>query len=304
VFEADVGYKLIVIDLEQVEARDVGFICGCLFGEWGFLDNCESGDLHTNNAKLIWPGFGWTGNLNLDKKIAEQDFYRGMYSYRDMAKRGGHLSNYFGSAWTAARALKVPLSVMEEFQARYIRGRFGHKTLPDIEPAFPAIPKWWQWVATQLQSKRQLTTLFGRQRFFFGRPDDPATLREAIAFVPQGTTADRTNLGLLRIWQREPTVQLLGNGFDSVIAQAPDDDKFDDVVGRMLEHIKVTLVAPNGRKYIVPGEAKVGWNWGYGPPNNMGNPEGLMKWRPGGEERKRKLGLAKAVEHLLEKQIG
>ena len=55
IFVADPGMEMCVIDLEQVEARDVGYFCGCLFDDWDFLNACESGDLHTNNAKRIWP---------------------------------------------------------------------------------------------------------------------------------------------------------------------------------------------------------------------------------------------------------
>ena len=38
VFISDPGFKLCSIDLEQVEARDVGFLCGSLFGDWSLLD--------------------------------------------------------------------------------------------------------------------------------------------------------------------------------------------------------------------------------------------------------------------------
>ena len=274
VFVADRGYKLAVIDLEQVEARDVGFFCGCLFGDWAFLDACESGDLHTTNAKRIWPELGWPGTPKGDRLVADQLFYRD-FTYRDMAKRGSHLSNYSGTAWTASRALKVPLKLMEDFQSRYCRGP---------EAAYPAIPQYWQWIATELQTKGQLVTPFGRRRHFFGRPGDPTTIREAIAFVPQSTTADRMNLGLWRVWKHQPRCQLLAQTYDSITFQAPDDRQFDQEVARALELIRVELVAPNGRSYVVPGEAKVGWNWGYASP---GNPDGLAKWRPGGDLRTR-----------------
>ena len=288
VFVADPGYKICVIDLEQVEARDVGFICGCLFNDWTFLDACESGDLHTNNVKRVWRELPWTNDPKRDRALADQQFYR-EFSYRDMAKRGSHLSNYSGTAWTAARSLKVPLAVMEDFQARYCRGRFADPNgRPDITPACPCIPRYWQWIATQLQSQRLITTPFGRRRHFFGRPDDATTLREAIAFVPQSTTADRMNLGLWRTWKREPQAQLLAQTYDSITFQARDDNRFDDLVGRVLEHIRVELVSPSGRNYLVPGEAKVGWNWGYRsqlPDGKIVNPYGLAKWKPGAETR-------------------
>lgn len=283
VFVADQGYKLVNIDLEQVEARDVGYICGVLFDDWTFLNSCESGDLHTSNARLIWPNLGWTEDIKQDRGIAERPFYR-EFSYRDMAKRGSHLSNYVGTAYTAARHLKVPQSIMEEFQARYCRGRPAGKGLDAISPAFPAIPRYWQWVAGELQTTHQLTNLFGRRRHFFGRPNDDATLREAVAFLPQSTTADRMNLGLWRVWKHMPEAKLLAQTYDSITFQVLDNGQLDDLVAEALERIRVELVAPNGRSYIVPGEASIGWNWGKLSPSN---PDGLMKWKPGSDSRSR-----------------
>lgn len=270
VFVADPGYKLCVVDLEQVEARDVGFFCGCLFDKWGFLDACEGAstgtakgqaDLHTANARLIWPEKGWTGDITKDKEIASGIFYRD-FSFRDMAKRGGHLSNYYGTAWTAARSLKVPLGIMEDFQARYIRGGRDPQGR-EIVPAYPEIAQWWTWTGEQLQTTHSLTTPFGRKRHFFGRPNDDTTLREAIAYMPQSTTADRMNLGLWRVWKHEPRAELLAQTYDSITFQYREDEDIDEIVGHVLELLAVELFSPNGRRYVVPGEAKVGWNWGY-----------------------------------------
>lgn len=272
VFVADPGQKIAVIDLEQVEMRDEGFFIGCLFDDWSFLDACESGDPHTINSRLVWPNLRWNGDLQHDRKIAEQRFYR-EYSYRDMAKRGGHLTDYMGTAWTMSRALKIPMQVAEDFQARFCRG----DTKRGIEPAYSGIPKYWQWVAQELQLNHQLVTPFGRRRHFFGRPGDDTTLREAIAFLPQSTTADRMNLGLWRVWNKMPHVQLLAQTYDSITFQYADQghEYESRVIQDALELIRVELQHPSGRKYIVPGEAKVGWNWGYYSDKN---PEGLAKW--------------------------
>lgn len=276
VFIADPHHKLVNIDLEQVEARDVGFICGCLFDDWTFLNSCESGDLHTNNARLIWPELPWTDDPKSNRQIADRQFYR-EFSYRDMAKRGSHLSNYYGTAYTASRHLKVPQPIMEEFQARYCRGRPANpkRGIRAITPAYPCIPRYWQWVSTELQSTHQLTNLFGRRRHFFGRPKEDTTLREAIAFLPQSTTADRMNLGLWRVWKHLPDVQLLAQTYDSITFQVPDNSHLDDTIIEALEHIRIEITAPNGRSYIVPGEAQVGSNWGK---QNEANPNGLTKW--------------------------
>lgn len=313
VFVADPGYKLGVIDLEQVEARDVGWFCGVLFGDWSFLNAAEGGDLHTANSRLIWPELPWTGELARDRKIADREFYR-EFSYRDMSKRGGHLSNYMGTSWTMSRSLKIPLNVAEEFQARFCKGNDPQlrSVRTPIQPAYPCIPRYWAWVAQELQLTNKLTTPFGRERHFFGRPNDAATLREAIAFLPQSTTADRMNLGLWRVWKYMPQVQLLGQGYDSIIFQFPETENEDTLISEALQRIRVELSDPaSGRKYIVPGEAKVGWNWGAATtPEDVArirsekpgaklprlNPDGLVKWkRRAPDRRRRQIGLKRVM---------
>jgi hypothetical protein len=284
IFISDPRKKICVIDLEQVEARDVGFFCGCLFDDWTLLDACESGDLHTANARLIWPELGWSSDRSAWRAVADQQFYR-EFTYRDMAKRGSHLTNYSGTAWTASRSLKVPLPIMEDFQARYCRGG------PGITPAYPCIPRYWAWIATELQLHSRLVTPFGRERIFFGRPTDPTTIREAIAFFPQSTTADRMNLGLWRVWKQFGLrVDLLAQTYDSITFQFAESDNPDELIPAILKTIEVELCSPSGRKYIVPGEAKIGWNWGNFDPER--NPLGLVKFKPGkSDNRKRGEGL-------------
>lgn len=292
VFVADTGWKICVIDLEQVEARDVGFICGCLFGDWSYLNACESGDLHTNNCKLIWPELPWPGDARGARAMADANFYR-EFSHRDMSKRGGHLTNYYGTAWTMARHLKIPVELADNFQARYCKGGRG------ITPAYPVIPRYWAWVAEQLQTTGRLVTPFGRERHFFGRPGDDATLREAIAFLPQSTTADRMNLGLWRVWKYMPQVQLLGQTYDSITFQFRESADEAAIVREALERVKVQLRSNSGRSYIVPGEAKIGWNWAarhddskpFGKGNRY-NPDGLIKWKPNSKDTRTRSSLS------------
>ena len=277
VFQSDPGFRIGYVDLEQVEARDVGFICGCLFDDWSLLDATESGDFHTNNARKVWPELKWTGDPKRDRALADTIYYRN-FSYRDVAKRGGHGSNYMGTAHTLAKRLKIPQYLVEEFQARYCRG--GLVNGVSVTPAFGCIPRWWAWTITELQTKGTLQTLFGFRRTFLGRPNDPATHREAIAFQPQGTTAQRMNLGMWRVWKKEPRAGLLAQGFDSIVFQFRDEGPKveDEIMSHVLDLIKVELRSPSGRRYVVPGDAKVGWNWGVETP---ANPDGLRKWKLG-----------------------
>jgi DNA polymerase I-like protein with 3'-5' exonuclease and polymerase domains len=300
VFISDPGWKLCSIDLEQVEARDVGFLCGSLFADWSLLNSCESGDFHTNNCKLIWPDQPWPSDPLGCRQLAERfPVYRD-WTMRDLAKRGGHLSNYSGTAWTMSRVLKLPMKVCVEFQARYCRGSANS----NIRPAYPALRQYWTWIADRLQTEGHITTPFGRKRHFFGDQRSDATLREAIAFVPQSMTADRTNLWLWKMWATlKDRIQLLAQTHDSITFQFreddPDPDEIIDAVINLLNEIK--LVDPKSQRvYVAPGAAKVGWNWAPYVHNSgearVGNPAGLIKWRRGTQDkRSRPSGLDRLI---------
>lgn len=246
-FVADPGYILVGIDLEQAESREVGWLCGTILGDWTYLDACYSGDLHVTTAKLIWRDLGWTGDPKRDRALADVKFYR-EFSYRDLAKRGGHGSNYMGTPWTMARHLKVVLRLMEDFQRAYFT-------------AYPAIPKWHRWVATQIQTTHQLTTPWEVTRTFFGRPSDDTTLREAIAFSPQSSTAMRMNLGMWRVWNEMGSdVQLLAQVHDAIYFQVPITSDIPAICSRALSLIDIRH-SHGGRELVVPGECKVGFNW-------------------------------------------
>lgn len=281
IFISDPGMKLIGIDLEQAESREVGWLCGTLFDDWSYLDACYSGDLHTLTCRLIWPNKAWTGDPKADRALAEEIFYRN-YSYRDMSKRGGHGSNYYGTPPTMARHLKVPTYMMENFQKKYFE-------------AFPGIQKWHRWVSQSIQQNTKLTTAFGRERHFFGRLNDDATLREAIAFAPQSATGDRMNLALYRIWKqmRGHGVELLAQVHDAVYFQYPEA-KLDEqeVVDEALKLINIEITHKD-RKLIVPGEAKSGWNWGNF--HETLNPDGLKKIKGKDERQRRGTGLERIL---------
>lgn len=290
-FESDRGKKLCYLDLEQAESRVVGLLVWMVTGDPSYLNACESGDLHTTSAKLIWDNLAWTGDIKADKKIAEQIFYR-QYTYRDMSKRGGHGTNYYGKPPTMARHLKVETAFMESFQHRY----FG---------AFPGIPKWHLWVKQQLDLHQVLVTPLGRTRTFFGRHDDDTTLREAIAFVPQSVVGDLLNYILYDFFLNLRPMELLAQVHDAIVFQYPEPAEVD-IVPRALEMARVpitveSIVKPGTYRTItIPTECKVGWNWADDPirtslGKKLPNPDGLTKWTGKLDERKRLEGLARIV---------
>lgn len=285
IFIADPGFMILYLDGEQAESRACGLIHGDLFDDWKYLDACEAGDLHTTVAMLVWPELGWTSDQKRNREIADQQFYR-WFSYRDMAKRGGHLSNYKGSAWMMARTLKLEIAVTEAFRKSYIE-------------AFPAFPRWWQSCAERLMATQSLVTFLGRERTFFGRPNDDSTLREFVAYEPQSAVGDLINRGGYAVWKKyclqpDSPLQILGQIHDAFIFQIKETHL--NLIPEISRTFEVPVTALRGRKMIIPAEAKLGWNWAsFASSEDVSakrakvvNPDGLRKWKgPGTETRRR-----------------
>jgi DNA polymerase-1 len=293
VFISDKGMKFGNLDLEQADARNVGALCWNYFIDshgadfaGKYLDACESGDLHTTTCTLAWTDLPWTKDPKANRAIADQIAYR-QDSYRQLAKKLGHGTNYYGTPRTMAKHTKTEVSLIKDFQERYFSG-------------FPCIPAWHQRVKDLLRRENAITTLFGRRRFFYGRPSEDSTVREAIAYAPQSMTADEINHGLLKLY-RTNTVQLLVQVHDSLLFQYPEDQE-DKIIPLALECLKVPLTLKHGREFVVPVDAKVGWNWGdaiVDKNNNIkDNEDGLMKWK-GTDKRKRQRNPSLSLAQLL-----
>lgn len=269
IFISDPGMKMAYFDGEQGESRVVGGIEYRLFGDGRYLNACESGDLHTTVAKLVWPKLAWTGNLQADQELAEQPYYR-HYSRRFMCKKIGHGTNYKGQPRTLADQAKVDLELVEEFQPAYFK-------------AFPAHLRWHAWVEQQVKSSGTIVNLTGRKRQFWGRRDDPAVLREAIAYDPQGSLADIVNNGMLQVWSAR-RCQLLMQVHDAIVVQYPEERE-DEIIPIIQQQLRYP-VPINDRQLIIPYGCKTGWN--FGEYNEHSNPEGLRKWKGNDKRRRQK----------------
>jgi DNA polymerase I len=259
IFIADPGMKFAQLDAEQGESRVVGAIEWNLFGDETYLNACESGDLHTAVCRMAWPDKPWTGDLQRDRDIADQPFYR-QHSYRHMAKVLGHGTNYNGTPKTMAEHTKLDQKVIAQFQAAYFQGFSSHRA-------------WHSYKANELQRTGFLTSLFGRRRHFFGRLNEPSTIREAIAYDPQSTLGDLLNTGMLNVW-RANKVQLLLQIHDAILVQFPEEIEAD-VVPWLRSTIEVPVKLEHDRVLTIPFEVKTGWNW-HDWSNT--NPDGLKKY--------------------------
>src|SRR5216684_8025729 len=267
VFISDWGWKFAKFDAKAGESYCVGAIEGNLFNDWRYLDAVESGDVHTAVARICWPQLEWTGNLKRDKTIAERPFYR-HHSYRFMCKKLGHGSNYGGQPTTLAMQTNLPEPVVIGFQPKY----FG---------AFPAHLRWHASVDGQLRTVGNLITLTGRKRWFFGRRNDPSTLREAIAYDPQGSLADIVNRAMLRIW-RKRTAILMMQDHDALTFMYPEEIE-SEIIPAIQADLVEEIPLKNGRTLAIPYDCKTGWNKGDYSEKNL---DGLKDFH-GHDERQR-----------------
>lgn len=314
-FCSDDGHWFISTDLEQAESRLVAGLVWAATGDRAYWDACLSGDLHTTVCRMAWPEMGWTGDKAHDRAIADRP-YPGLatagrgFSYRDVAKRIGHGSNYRGSAYGIAMAVGIPVNIVEDFQRRYFL-------------AFPAIPRWHQHIITEIQTKQYLDTPIGRRRYFFGRATDDATIREAIAYIPQSTIGELLNLAMYRTWLRtllpkthpkHLPIQLLLQNHDAFAFQVHESQDLPTILDQVKQEMEIPIPLVHEGQWdsiIIPGEFITGWNWAYADDMDApreewkfadGNPDGLRKWR-GREPRTRRQRQRATFGHWLDRPI-
>jgi DNA polymerase I-like protein with 3'-5' exonuclease and polymerase domains len=285
------GYAILNLDLKTAESIAVGY----LSGGGAYLKACQSGDLHTAVTRMTWPDKPWTGELKKDKQIAEQPGYR-HFSWRDLAKREGHATNYYATPRGISHEVRIPLALVEEFQRGYLS-------------AFPEIAEWHLDTIARIQRDGILVTPLRRERRFWGRPDDPATHREAIAYVPQSLIGDVMNEGLIQVqsWllrECRDAKPFLGRGnkllrFDpntvDLRAQVHDAGVFlipiealDTLAPMIQKKLEFPVdFGPLG-SMVIPSDLMVGKRWCKAPKDKNGRyiesgymAAGLRDWTPG-----------------------
>lgn len=275
----DEGMTMFYADLKSAESYAVGY----LSGDEAYIKACSEGDIHTAVAKLIWPNAGWTGDIEEDKERAGKLLIYRDKSARFMCKKAGHGTNYLGKARTIAQQINTQEWIVKVFQAQYYGGelmvndlyRWGLKSMVEenevfgkvdkfikLKGAFPGIREWQDRVISEIETSGLLVTPFDRRRQFWGRPYDPATHREGVAFLPQSTVGDLLNWGLFNLNTLEnsgvPTY-ILAQGHDAVLGQVPTglEKEMEPIILNAL----MNPVEINGRTMLIPADIKWGRNW-------------------------------------------
>lgn len=283
------GYAILNLDLKTAESIAVGFIAACR----AYIDACLTGDVHTAAARMMFKDLPWTGNIAKDKDIAETVFYR-WFTHRDLTKKGGHATNYYGRPQTIAQVAfsgQVPIGIIEEFQRAYFA-------------AFPEIAAWHLEVIARIQRDGIIVTQLGRERRFWGRPDDSATHRAAIAYNPQSLVADTMNEGLIQVQEwllkecRDASVWLGRNGrllpfqpnHIDLRAQVHDAGVFlipieglDTLAPMVQDRLQYPVDFGELGVMIIPSDMSLGRRWNKFPKKEptIYTREGLKGWAPG-----------------------
>lgn len=280
IFTCPSPLKLAANDYGQIESRWVAARCFVQFGATAYWNAVHSGDLHTLAASMVWPELAWPQEFTIEylekygpfpkdmlkaaKKLASDPFYRGK-SRRDVSKTLGHGTSYCGKPPQMSKHSHIEVPLIEHYQQVFF-------------DAFPEIKQWHLWVAEQVMVHQELTTLMGRTRQFFGRPSDDATVREAVAFDPQSSTADYVNQALILLHGMQLDgfpITLRVQKHDELIFtfKETDEEWLIPEVCSVMEH-PINLVSPDGREktLIIPAEAETGWNLAR---KSEANPDGL-----------------------------
>lgn len=268
IFISDIGYKYCKLDGAQIQSRIVGGTEWNLFRDGTYLDVCESGDLHTTVAMMTWPELAWVEDMQANRKLAEQPFYR-HYDRRFMCKKLGHGSNFDGQAETLATQARIPILAVVEFQRQY-------------HAAFPAHRHMRNAFEDELRRRGTIISLDGRKRQFWGRRGDPTIVREALAYNAQACEAKIVNEGMLNVWRKRDAI-LMKQDHDAIVVQYPEEQE-DEIVPKILKQLEYPIELKHGRQLLIPYEAQVGWN--LGKFDEKKNPMGL-KLFTGGDKRKR-----------------
>lgn len=270
IFIADEGYELAEFDLNRGESWVYTFL-----SEDPELIRIHTGglDFHAETAAAIQTAFGGQ-NLSADeiRKLAKSGDQFG-YRIRYLGKKVNHASAYRMGPFRAAEVINeeaddtgitVVPTQMKKAQNLWRSKYFG-------------ITGWWADIDKQLNNTRTLETPFGRSRTFYGFMSDQLK-KEATAYVPQSTSVDYLNHGMLRVYDELVArgaydLELLHQNHDSILVQYPIEHR-DEVLPEIEARLKSTVLI-RGHEVSIPVEGICGQNWGDYHAER--NPDGLRE---------------------------
>ena len=202
------GYAFLEMDYSQIENRLVAHFAGAT----RMIEAFQNGeDLHCLTAGLI---FGKPPS-EISREKGSCPLGDGKHSERDWGKRGNHSLNYRLS-W---------MGFMQRFEVDARTSKFVcngyHKAWPEISNVF------WRDVEHDVNTKRCLTNMFGRKRFFHA-PINDRLMRQATAYPAQSVAPYLVNTRMFmpafESPDRYPRIHVANQVHDSAWFLVPLDD--------------------------------------------------------------------------------
>lgn len=253
-FIADEGMELCELDLNRGES----WIYSHLANEPLMMEIHRNGeDFHAITACAISEVFGDPVDYRLWDRFKEKDPDRA-YMLRYVGKRTNHASAYRMGPY---RMAEIVNSEADETGITLSKSQAAECQEAWLN-LYPYIERWWEDIEDQLnKNARTLTTPYGRRRQFHERWGS-LLFKEATAHVPQSTSVDYLNGGMLRVYNelgRSGEVDLLHQNHDSILIQY-EQGRRDELLPQVMELLKSTVVV-NGHEISIPVEAQYGQNW-------------------------------------------
>ena len=254
-FTADDGYELCEFDLNRGES----WIYSHLAEDYEMMRIHQEGrDFHAETACALSQLFG--ERIEIDKwDEYEEANPEKAYKIRYLGKRSNHAFAYRMGPYRAAEVVNseaddtgITITVAEAKKMRQLWLR-----------KYPMIPNWWSRIEVALQEDRTLESPLGRKWTFFARWGE-SLFKEATARIPQSTSVDYLNQGMLRVYHElvvpgKFDLQLLHQNHDSILVQYRQThrDRVIPTVIELMEH----PIEVNGHTITIPAEPLYGANW-------------------------------------------
>ena len=242
IFIASEGCSFVKGDLVQAETMLVARIL-CRYNDYTLWDkyvNIPDFDIHT------WAASGVLGVPESEITVEQR---------QGPGKVGNHAGNYCaGPKVVQSTAMKYGIDMDYQMAKLIVDKR---------RKMIPGLVKWWKDVEVQIRRTRTMTTCLGRRRLFFGRFDDNATIRDAVAFEPQSTVGDVCNRVFTHLYEVLQDISALPvlQVHDEVVVETPDE-YIEEVKTEMKKAAIVPLwLNKDMEPLIIPIEIKVGKNW-------------------------------------------
>lgn len=253
IFIADEGKEMAELDLERGES----WIYTHLSQDPELMRIHHDGlDFHSETAAAISVAFG--DRLDADWIVAHKNDEA--YKIRYLGKRINHASAYRMGPFQGAAVINKEA---DDTGITITPSQFKAARALWLEKYF-RIERWWENIEKALDVDRTLTTPYGRTRQFHERWGD-SLFKEATAYVPQSSSVDYLNRGMLRVFhllQKRGAfgLQLLGQTHDSILIQY-DEGRRDECLNEVAALLHDTLNI-RGVEFTIPIEAGYGPSWG------------------------------------------